>query len=972
MLLLSCTCTGDVPLFSQHIINCRQYTTDEGLSQNIVYCMLQDKRGFIWAGTDNGLNRFDGYSFKKFFKNNRDTISLSNNAVLSLAEGPDGRIWIGTMEGLNVYDPGIGRVKRIKMPDENIRSITDMLIRDNGDMFISSGGSLYLFNTENNQLENISKRFQVDAWERFLKLPGGRIAIAAFRQIKWQLLARDDNDPDWKLVTFKQAGLPAKDMLHFYGSDRSGNQYLCTDNDAKIHVLDGSGKQKLLFDSWIKPVPDGFKIYTVCEAEKGKTWIATSRGLYIYDHAENKISHAELRTSQHTVPPDIQLRSILADRDGNTWLGCFPGGMLQCDTRSSPFGHSVFPGTNGQRSGMLVMNMQKWKGGIVTRLAGTAYVFRNGKLSEIKRVGDTGFHPDSLNSFGTLKFSFTVQQQKIIDILRKELPQNSIAYSFFPIGDSLLVWHNGFNDLYLYSPVSRRGIYKSVVLLDFHVSDRYYWLATSKGLIRLDRRQWNDTLYRFDPGNPNSLSESWLYCVEQIGDELWIGTKGGGLNRLRLRENKFYHYTTEDGLPDNAVYTVVPDGLGNLWLSTNNGLSRFTPATGSVVNFSRRDGLLNSEFNRRSGVMGEDGFLYFGGLDGIDFFRPEDIIIDSTRPVVYVSQVMVNGKERHLAAGTRLKHSANNLTLFFTTNDFIRPDLVYFRYRLKERDPWSLVRGTNSISLNALSHGRYRFEIQASNNNHIWGNSTLSAFTISIPWWRSVWLYAGMAFIALAVLYMLYRYRIRHYQKLLAIRSRISKDLHDEVGATLSSIHIYSTVASKTLETDAKKSREALKHIHENSKQVMENLNDIVWAVKGRTKDEYSLEEKLKNYGYELLTPQNIRCEYEVDKEVEKMISGMEARRNILLIAKEAMNNIAKYSGASLARVSIRVRGKNLELEVSDNGKGMDITGCRRGNGLQHMQERGNTLGGILKIHSAPGGGTTVVCCFPMTSISDS
>ena len=201
-------------------------------------------------------------------------------------------------------------------------------------------------------------------------------------------------------------------------------------------------------------------------------------------------------------------------------------------------------------------------------------------------------------------------------------------------------------------------------------------------------------------------------------------------------------------------------------------------------------------------------------------------------------------------------------------------------------------------------------------------------------------------------------------------RNRIAQDLHDDIGATLSSIHVYSSVASRVIENDKQKLAEALQQIKENTRQVMENMGDIIWAIKANQIGDLSFENKLKNYGYDLLSPQNIRCVYSINKKAEEKLVNIEARKNILLIAKEAMNNIAKYSQATEVMIRLELSGEQLLLEIADNGKGFDEN-RHFGNGLYNMQQRGKDLGGELAINSTRESGTSVSFTVPIAKISD-
>lgn len=207
-------------------------------------------------------------------------------------------------------------------------------------------------------------------------------------------------------------------------------------------------------------------------------------------------------------------------------------------------------------------------------------------------------------------------------------------------------------------------------------------------------------------------------------------------------------------------------------------------------------------------------------------------------------------------------------------------------------------------------------------------------------------------------------------KRIFSIKSKISQDLHDEVGSTLSSINVYSSIASKSLGNNLEITKKALKHITQNSREVMDNMSDIVWAINSGHAGTSTLEDKLKNYGYELLTPLNIKVTYTINSEAEKRLSHMEARKNILLIAKEAMNNIARYSEATETVVKVDINNKHLFLSISDNGNGFDMANRRKGNGLVNIQNRTESMGGIFRLKT-DGLGTTLTCTVPVTNISN-
>jgi len=271
-----------------------------------------------------------------------------------------------------------------------------------------------------------------------------------------------------------------------------------------------------------------------------------------------------------------------------------------------------------------------------------------------------------------------------------------------------------------------------------------------------------------------------------------------------------------------------------------------------------------------------------------------------------------------------------------------------------------------------VPEGNYQFMVKATNDEGKWSDVLLNlAIHIRPPFWHTWWFVALCLTALIFGIYALYQNRIRQVKKIFSVRTKISQDLHDDIGGSLSSINIYSSVAENEVNDNPEKAKEFLQQINLSSRQVMDNISDIVWSNKEDQKDETSLSGRIKNYGYDLLAQKNIECKYVIDAQAEKKISKPEARRSILLIIKEAINNMAKYSEASHAEVHVSVNGSHLLIDISDDGSGFDTNTNRTGNGLQHMKQRTDSLGGSFIIHSLPGVGTKIHCRIPLPNISD-
>ncbi len=235
----------------------------------------------------------------------------------------------------------------------------------------------------------------------------------------------------------------------------------------------------------------------------------------------------------------------------------------------------------------------------------------------------------------------------------------------------------------------------------------------------------------------------------------------------------------------------------------------------------------------------------------------------------------------------------------------------------------------------------------------------------------NILLFFGGVFIDIIIFSMAMAYKVKLvFMHIIEVRQKISQDLHDDIGASLSSLQIYGAIAEQTFAENPVKAMDMIKKMSSQSKQVMENMNDIVWSMKSNAAATTTLEAKIKNYGVELLSDKNIFFQYKINPETESLLQSMLARKNILLIIKEAMNNIAKYSKATEADLQLTIENGNCILRIKDNGVGFDIQHPNDGNGLMNMQHRALELKGTLTIRSSPGEGTAIRGIFPVEAIS--
>ena len=515
-----------------------------------------------------------------------------------------------------------------------------------------------------------------------------------------------------------------------------------------------------------------------------------------------------------------------------------------------------------------------------------------------------------------------------------------------------------------------------------------FWLATINGLYRFNpaesvtKNEWKQ--WRHKQKDSTTISNDWLYTVCPDAAEpkryLWLGTNGAGIDKFDMQSGKcVQHYSGADGLPNNVVYGILPDDAGNLWMSTNKGLSCFSPTTKTFQNFTSEDGLPGDEFNHFHFRKLGNGRLLFGGVDGFTTFTPEEVLVKQPpAPIVftglYISNKAVDWRKDSTIiaspvgyAKTVTLHPGQNMfTISFASLEYRSNKKKFYKYKLEGFDKaWTEPATKNEATYTNLSPGNYTFFVTGTNTDGVWNEKGISIEIIVLPWWYQTMLFKLMvACVVAGGLYGLYRYRLNQTIKLLNIRNRIAGDLHDEIGSTLSSISLFSEVAKKSVNDTTTEAGEMLQQISKSTDNMMEAMDDIVWAINSKNDRFNEVLNRMRAFASEVLEAKNTALHFNADEKLNHLELNMEQRKNMFLIFKEAINNIAKYSNCNNVWVDISCSLRNFKLQVKDDGKGFATTGketrSRGGNGIISMRKRALDLNGKLIIESSEENGTMV------------
>ncbi len=945
-------------------------TTEHGLSSNIVYTIFQDTKGYVWVGTNDGLNRYDGYAFRKFRHSSSDSNALCNNTVYDVCEDAEGNIWIATAGGVSQYNYKADKITTVyhTRGDTTVWQVIPVnnheLLMAQGaefcvkDFFIADIRTLHMkhigFEEEDGGIS-----CQIIYEPPLVKDKQGNIFAAQDKDgiIKiWRydnrsrcFIAHDSITLDTK---------PASQSLYWFYPDSHGRIWLGFVNSISCFQKQGETGRPYIFRE-----KNTETVRRIFEDSRGNIWIGTrNNGLYLWNNSAKKLEH--YRNEQAGFLSSNILSAICEDHSGIIWLGGFNGLNKR---HPQPAGFRHIPGNELANSA--VMGIYPGKNNTVN----IHYIFGTHRISTLDPATHRvkHYYPQNLGSLAEHALRYLKNPNSLHDSTLKRLlslPLTRYIIRSYRDGDVMMLVDDRQNIWF------RQGRYVCLVgtnkiwnidtyTIDMEAKGGKVWVATVKGLWCIDIATQEMIRFFADPANISSLSSDNVtsLIIEENGD-VWVGTKEGGLNYFDSREKSFTAFTEKQGLCDNSIYCMVKDDRGRIWLGTGSGLSCFNPVTRSFKNYSRADGLINTEYNRYSALKLAAGEIYIGGMNGIDYFNPADIDPEEEKPHVQITNFEVFNKPVYPHGRYALKYNENYVSISFAVMDFSDPSKNKFSYMLEGVDKeWTGPDEQNRASYPTLPPGKYRFFVKGANSHGVWSEPEAVEFSISVPWWNSWWFYSSCIIAMSLAFYGFYSYRINQLRKIYRMRNKISRDLHDEIGTTLSGIGLYVEMAKEQLARNKdKEAKKSLEVISENAKAMIGTMSDIVWTVNPRHDTLDKVLSKLEAFAREVTTPKNIRLHVEHDTGTQTINMQMPARRNIYLICKEAITNAVKYSGCENLYFRFLKSGTHYNIIIEDDGKGFDVAGESSGNGLYNMVNRAKEIKAHVTISSGGDKGTTV------------
>ena len=744
--------------------NFKNITIEDGLSQSTVETIYQDSKGYIWIGTNDGLDRYNGYEFKHYKHDKYDKNSIANNYIVDIIEDKNGYIWVSTIGGLSRINPDKDEIKNYYSKEDSGNlsnsNLWQILCTKDNRLIASTIDGLNVYDKNKDKFTRILYKEG--------ELPSQYI-YSLEEDINGHIWVGTDNglvelDKDLNIVKSYQDAIGDSDVYNVY-DDSKGNIWVCTlDNGLfKINLDDKSVENYKNNNSKIS-IPSN-NVRDIISDSEGKLWIATDKGLCTFDYEREEFITYNKKSYQSNSLIDDEIFCLLKDSSGLIWIGTYSG--ISRFNPNSNFTHfKLDPYEDNSISGNVIHGIYEdddktlWIGtneSGVNVINGESIKHLNKENSNI--VSDliediTGFK--NYIFIGTneglsvlVKNDKTAKNYTITNYTTKDgLPSNKIRSLF--IDSKGYLWIGTNKGLAILDTNNNKIIDITYILDEIGVSDKFiravyedskgnYYIGCflEGGLIKINPNTKEYKIYKNIENDDSSISNNSIrYINEDLYGNILVGTSHG-INILNLSTDKFNHYTEKDGLINNTIYGILVDKNNGIWMSTNAGISKLSTEDATFKNFTITDGLQSNEFNGRACFKSKDGNMYFGGINGFNVFNSQDIELSTFEPKVIFDNFEINGTNKKDISNIKFKSNENNIKINFFTNDYKNTKTTQYYYKLEGlENEWNMT-NSNSLVFANLGSGDYTLKIKTITQHGVMSDESSVHFTINPPIWRS-------------------------------------------------------------------------------------------------------------------------------------------------------------------------------------------------------------------------------------------
>jgi len=937
------------------------WVTENGLPQNTVQAIIQTRDGYLWIGTQEGLARFDGLNFTVFDK--KSTPAFKSNDIRFLQEDRQGRLWISTSYGLVCLHNGqfTSFTESEGLPDNSVGPVVE---DTNGNVWIGTAGGLTRFENGNFKTFTTDQGLARNVIQVLYARANGSIIVGTSAGL--QIFNGDQ---------FISLNIPA-DMLpaNITSIAETSNGFLWLGTLDGLYQVDREGRTLMV------TLPNS-RVSALHIDREGALWIATAGGV-----TRLRGDQLETFTTSDGLSSNLVL-SLFEDRESSMWIGTEAGGLNLLKSKK----FNTFTTKDGLPSDLVKVIYQDPQGGIwIGSNGGGLTLFKNGKFTTwttrdglssdvvLSLAGNADGviwigTPDGLNRFQNGKFQiFTFAEGLSNDLVRSVLvDRNGVLW----VGtrDGL----NSFRDNEFTTYTTKDGLANNFIGALFEDSKGNLWVGTLGGLSKIS----DGKLQTFT--TKEGLSSNTVISVyEDAAGDLWIGTNGGGLNRLR--GDKFVSY--RNAVAADVIYRILEDKQQNLWCSSNKGIFRVSKseldkvaadanATVNPVFYGPADGTLTRECSgggHPAGWKTSDGRMWFATIKGLAVIDPEHIPLNTSPPPIAIEQIFIDNQSVPLTQKLKISPDASRLDFYYTALSFIAPENVRFKYKLEGFDDNWIDGGARRVaSYTNLRPGNYTFRVIAANNDGVWNESGAAVeFYLQPHFYQTYWFYLICLLLLALTAWQLYRLRVRRiasqFQAVLAERSRIAREIHDNLAQDILGISVQLELVARLMPVATETAKGHLDRARILVRNSMTEARRYVWDLRSQELQKKDLPAALRDTTKRLTAESNIEAVVEVAGLLRPLPPDVET--NLLRIGQEAINNAVKHAQANRIDVALNFDTRNVRLSIRDDGRGFDPDEQIADDhfGLIGMRERAAQVGGVLSIKSAKERGTEIVVEAPL------
>lgn len=1014
---------------------------ENGLSNSTVNTILQDYLGFMWFGTQDGINRYDGYDFKIYRSDSEKSGRLSNNIVNVIFEDSSGVLWIGTDDGLNIYDRKMDNFKRVSISEYttglNSETIRTIFEDDEKTLWIGTyGGGLICLDPDRKlktcfrNLEDDEYSISSDRVSSVIQDKDGNIWAGTwgrgvnFFDKRENKFIRFVNDPD------EESSLSENKVDSMF-CDKEGIVWAGTTNGLNKYDNEKNGFIRFNHDPEDRFSLSNRLLSNMCEDKLGNFWIGTKEGgLNYFDKAEKKFyCYKDEKNNPYSIGNNSILK-VYTDRSGILWVGTFGSGLRVYKNQNKKFYHYFEKpsDTNSISSNKITCFTEDRSGNLYIGTSDKGIIKFNDKENQFIRIkknvnDDYPLYENRIDSLihhsdgniwigtsgsGFLKFDTNTEEYSTHNFKRENDTTKNYLYVFslFEDEDGFIWYGTADKGINRFDPVIEETVHFSINEEDQNdMSDKRIRKIISTdintlllgssfgGLLIFDKVNNTFTQFKNDPKNPKSISGNFITDIMiDSKKNIWAGTIENGLNKMIPGKKGFKRYSTNDGLPNNCINGILEDDHGNIWISTNKGISRLDPESGSIKNYDVRDGLQSNEFNPWACLKLKNGELVFGGINGFNIFDPEEIKDNMNCPEIVFTDFKIFNKEVEFGKNGSILKSPITLTdeinltyresvfsFEFSALDYNIPGKNLYAYRMKGFDKGWINSGTRRYATYTnLNAGEYEFTVIGSNNDGIWNKKGKTIkINISPPFWKTFWFKSLSAVSLIAASGSVYQSKINRLRrerksqeeftkKLLDTqeneRKRIAGELHDSIGQDL----LISKNKLQISLNNPSDSEGVIKNINEVSDVItdtLKNVREISYSLHPYQIERLGLSKAISSIFDRIKGTVEIKFTISIDN-IDNTLHP-ESEISVYRIIQESMNNIIRHSKAKEVILNVSREDNYISILISDDGIGfskeeLGSVKDKHGFGIQGMMERIRLIKGEINIDSNPGEGTTL------------